>query len=247
MSVQVTNADEGMSAVAVAVTAVALNYTQGSELVPFVVSFGDRPLDVSEEMARSVGSDTTEIITRIAGPGSILADLSVGGANMVPDSSFENASSSAWSVGSQWVKGHASAAPFHGSKTARLAPTGTATGELVLSTAIAIDRTDDWWISFWSNLSAYTTGTARCQVREYDSGDALLATTDVNLAAADTAWTRWSLHFGPNDVNRIPFQATTTGLRLAFYAVTTPTLVWEVERHPGRTRQAPDCLCADAG
>lgn len=155
-------------------------------------------------------------------------DMSIAGSNQVPNSSFESASN--WTVGSLWSMGWASAAPYHGPKTSRVNPSGTASGELVSAAYIIVDRTDDWWFSFWSHLTAYTAGVARCRIREYDSSNVLLQSTDIDISSVESAWTRHSVHFGPTaKEGRLAFHASTAKVKVVFYATTSPTLTWEID------------------
>ncbi|MEA2677398.1 MAG: hypothetical protein QOJ81_1539, partial [Chloroflexota bacterium] len=158
----------------------------------------------------------------------VIGDVSAAGSNTVPNSSFESAGD--WTVGSLWSAAYASAAPYQGSKTARCAPTGTDAGELISAAFIAVDRTQDWWFSFESLLSSRTSGTARCVVREYNAAGTLLASTNIDTTAAETTWTRHSVHFGPTATDsRFAFQATTTKVKIVFLTTGSATLIWEVD------------------
>jgi len=158
----------------------------------------------------------------------VIIDLSIAGANQIRNSSFEQ--SSDWTVGSLWTMGYASANPYHGTETARCAPSGTDAAELVTTAFIPVDRTADWWVSFWSYLSARTSGTARAQLREYNSSGTLLASTSMNIAAAEPGWTRHSGHLGPTTTDtRLAFQATTVKVKVAFYTTGSAHLTWEID------------------
>lgn len=209
---------------AVTISSLALVETDAGEYDP-IVNFNDEQAIAGAGGGAggghgAVGANTASV--------DYLADLSSAGANMVRNSNFEGTGD--WVTGSLWSMPFASANAYAGSRTARTSPAGATTGELVSDEFITVDRTKDWWFSFWSRLSARTAGMARCRVREYSSTNTLLQSTDIDLLTVETAWTRHSLHFGPNTVGgRIAFHASTVKVKIVFWVLNTPTLTWEVD------------------
>lgn len=227
MDVQITSALHGLVGEAFRIVSVTTTYPV-SDAPTYQIEFGDEPITLAGQVS-GISARVSQIAERTNTVEQSIADLSVGGANLLLDSSFEIDSSPAWEVGSLWVKGHDSQDPFNLDHTARLVTSGTASGDLATVDFTLVDRTDDWWFSFWSYLSAYTAGEAHADVREYDINGVLLATNTITIDAAESGWTRHSLHFGPNDVNRIAFNADTDRVKIAFYADTSPTLTWEID------------------
>jgi hypothetical protein len=227
MDVQITSALHGLVGEAFRIVSVTTTYPV-SDAPTYQIEFGDEPITLAGQVS-GISAGVSQIAERTNTVEQSIADLSVGGANLLLDSSFEIDSSPAWEVGSLWVKGHDSQDPFNLDHTARLVTSGTASGDLATVDFTLVDRTDDWWFSFWSYLSAYTAGEAHADVREYDINGVLLATNTITIDAAESGWTRHSLHFGPNDVNRIAFNADTDRVKIAFYADTSPTLTWEID------------------
>lgn len=209
----------------------------------FTLGDGKRSLRVEfgAGAARLTGRTTDNPVpvheSEIPGPTALvtrrIADLTVAGANQVVNSSFENTVGTEWELGANWAAGHTPSGgqtAFAGTRTARAALAAQTAGAL-LSAPVLVDRLDDWWVSAWSFVRAYTSGTARMEVREYDAGDVLLATTVVaDLAAADDEWRRLSIRFGPNDqVGRRGFHASTVAIRVAFLTPASATLSWDVD------------------
>ena len=193
-------------------------------------------LDKPERRERTpfaIGSQAMRAVALSAAVDRVIADLSVAGANMVPNSGFENAETAGWAVGAGWTFGHDPASPeepYTGSKVARLVRAGTAAGPL-LTPFIAVARTDDWWVSYWSFLRSISAGTLRARVYEYDAAQALLATNEMPVpTAAETEWTRRALHFGPDDTRgRIAFSATTVFIRVELDDNAAGTFTWDID------------------
>lgn len=175
-----------------------------------------------------LGQTAVEVASTVA---AAAAALSAGGANLVTNSSFESDVTGNWTVGSNWTAPYVAAGAFRGANSARAQLAAQTAGELVTTGFIPVVRTDDYWVSFWSFLSAYTSGTARCAIREYDAGGGLLATTLVDTAAAESDWTRHPKHFGPDasTPDRVAFNASTTKIKIAFYTPAAATLTWRVD------------------
>lgn len=231
MTVQITSADHGLAAEAFRVTDVEMTFPTFEDDPRFVIGFGDKPITLASQLSAMVRR--VDSISAVAqGSVASLSDLSSAGANLVLNSSFESGSDGSWTVGSQWAFGYASADPFWGDLTARVQPTGTNTGQLFTTDYIPVDRDDDYWVSAWSLLSAYTAGTAKMLLYEYDAANNILVaggTPFAAIVAAEADWTRHSIHLGPNDVGRTAFHADTVKVRVAFQAVDSPTLTWEVD------------------
>lgn len=189
-------------------------------------TFGSDPVFGSEPRGASIGD--------IAAARQV-ADLSAAGANMVTNSGFENADTTGWSIGTGWTFGHDPAGgqeAFSASKVARLVRSGSAAGQL-LTPFIAVDRNDDWWVSYWSFLRSKSSGTLRARVLQYNSGQTLISSSEVDIgvpSVAETAWTRYSVHLGPTPATgRVEFETGTEYIRVEFDDATTGTFTWDVD------------------
>lgn len=230
MTTQLTNALWGISAVTYVVLEVTTTYLEGTNSLQYRLQ-----LNAKKPTLASLFGSTEKSIVGVAGDAqtaaTVLTDLSVGGANLVSNGSFEDGT--AWSVGSGWAIGYVSADPFAQSGVARGQVTGAVLGALFEPSAsfIQINRLDDYWISAWSKMLAYTSGTGNFEVSEYNAAGTLLLTTVIaSVTAAQTVWTRMSKRFGPNNqLGRTAWQTTTTKIRVRFVTPAVATMTWEVD------------------
>lgn len=198
MTVQVTHAGWGISAVTYRIA--GMQAVPGTkDRIAYDIDFGSGPVDLSSIVSGQAGSiaGAASIAAGAAQGVSAIADLSIGGANLIPNSSFEDGSS--WVIGANWVIGFTPSGgqlAFAGSDTARAALAAQTAGALVTA-KIPVDRNDEYVVSFWHFIRAYTSGSLRMFVKEYDAANALLATTSIILSAADAAWARGVLRFAP--------------------------------------------------
>lgn len=200
------------------------------------VSVGKPFPDVAPLVAAPPGGALDTVITSIGDItgqiGLAIGGLSIGGANLVHNSSFENAIAGTWDVGANWDAPYTSGGIF-GTASARVQLLNQVAADLATTSFISVNPTDDYWVSFYSYLSGYTSGTARASVREYDAASNLLATTNIDLTAVelDPAGTRHALHFGIDNTtpNRVAWQATTASIKVAFLTPSSSTLTWQVD------------------
>lgn len=132
MTVQITNAMYGLVAEAFFVNQVTINI-ESAVLIRYELALDSSPIDLAGLVGGTsrVASAAGAVADRVARQ---VADLSIAGANLLPNSSYE--SSGGWSVGAMWVIGFNPADPdaaFHGQGVARLEASGGAaeSGELV--------------------------------------------------------------------------------------------------------------------
>jgi hypothetical protein len=192
MTVQVTHSGHGISAVTYRIQSVEAR-PENKDRTRYVIRFGSTPVTLGEVLGRTVG-ELGRISGVVAETVEKLADLSIAGANLVPNSSFEDGTS--WSVGAQWAIGvdPTPNAAYAGKKVGRVTLAAQTAGNLV-TPAIVIDRTDDYWVSLFRFVRSRTSGTLRFYVEQLDAANAVLSTHTLDVTAVDTDWTRWSLHF----------------------------------------------------
>jgi hypothetical protein len=232
-TVQITHAAHGLDAEPFRIVSVKPTPDTPDTAV-YDVGFGDERLSQASIIGGSGG-----LADQIAGAAGVasdasrkLVDLSVGGANLVANSFFGNALGTTWTVGANWVFGYTPVSPelaLWGSKTARATLAAQTAGELVTA-PVPVARLDDYWFSVWTWIRAWTSGTVRIELREYNAADALLASTTIaDLAAAETGFTAHRLHMGPNDeLGRTGFDADTVAVRLAIFTAGASTLTCDV-------------------
>jgi hypothetical protein len=231
-TVQLTNALWSLSAVSYQIKEVTVTYWQSNpNQLGYNIVLNSKPVD----LARMFGG-TDKAVASVATGGidaeiaAAIADLTVGGGNLVKNSSFEDGTS--WVVGSNWVIGYDPTSPeeaFQGSKTARAALAAQAAGPLS-TPFIPVARLDDYFVSAWRFVRSYSSGFFRMQVTEYNNVGTQVANTLVEVTAADTDWTRWVLHFGPNsEVGRIAFNAATTQIKIHFDTFASSTLTADID------------------
>ncbi len=237
MTVPITSADEGLVAEPFSIVSVRtrleLPGTALADSAPvFEVAIGDHPVglgDVISGVARGV-----DILPKVdAVLANTIADLSVGGGNLVQNSSFENALGTTWTVGANWTFGYTPTAgqlAFRGTKTAR-AVTAAQTAGVLLTASIPVNPLDHYWASLWTFVRARTSGTMRLELREYNAAAALVASTTIaDLVAAETDWTRHALHMGPTTaLGQVAFNIATVAVRLAAYTTGSSTLTCDVD------------------
>ena len=232
-TVQITHATQGLTAEAFRIHSVKPTI-DGPDGAVYTVAFGDAPpsqVDIIAGTGGLASKVAAGVATAIDASRTVM-DLSVGGANLVANSNFASAQGATFEVGAEWVFGYAPVSPevaMSGSKTARASLTAQAAGELVTG-PVPVYRLDDWWMTVWTFLRAYTSGTVRIELREYDSSDDLLASTVIaDLTAAEADYTAHRLHMGPNDeLGRTGFDAATVAVRLAIFTTGASTLTLDV-------------------
>ncbi len=218
--VQVTHAGWGISAVSYRIAGLTAS-PDTKDRIAFDVDFGSGPVELGSLISGALGNiaSTNAVAQGLAGQITAIADLSVGGANLIPNSSFEDGSS--WIVGAQWAIGFAPSGgqlPFAGADTARAALSAQTAGDLV-TPKINVDRNDEYVVSWWRFVRSRSSGTFRVFVKEYNAANTLLATTNVDVTAADTAWTRGVLRFAPAaalNPTKIAWQTTTAKVEIGF-------------------------------
>lgn len=133
MDVQITNAAYGLSAVTYRVQRVETRM-EGDESGVYDVAFGDVPVTLAGAFGGS-RSLASQAHARAQATARTVADLSVAGANLLRNGSFESGSGGTWHVGPHWTFGYNPEAPddaLHGQNVARLTMTGSvaSSGEL---------------------------------------------------------------------------------------------------------------------
>jgi len=230
-TVLITHTGHGLVEASYIIAAVTAT-TASPDAVNFALELNDAALDLGDvihSQRRSIdvlGQQTAE-------QGVSLQQLQAAGANLLADSSFEASANTTWTVGTGWTYGAIpTGTAFRGTQVAKLVRSAAIAGDLVTINFIPVDRTSDYWFSAWSRLEARTLGTARIEIREYNSASALLATTTVaDITAVQSAWVRHSIYFGISEaLGRRAFQATTTKVKLAFNsAAASATLTWNLD------------------
>lgn len=244
MLFDLTNAAWGISGESFRTQEVTLTITAPNGESMYDVSFGDGRMALGTGGAGkgagavSRGEDgEIDVVDRIV-------QVTEAGPNLVPDSSGELGSG--WSAGGFTV-GYANLKAKHGLKTFLAAPSGATVGQLISSDFIPVDRTLEHWVSVFSWMTAYTSGTGRILLLEYSSGGSLLATNVVGeVDAVEGLWTRHALRLGDVETDEGPaFHASTTKVKLAAdSAGAAATFTWEldawqVERSDTLTAYAP--------
>lgn len=244
MLFDLTNAAWGISGESFRTQEVTLTITAPNGESMYDVSFGDGRMALGTggagkgagAVARGEDGEI-DVVDRIV-------QVTEAGPNLVPDSSGELGSG--WSAGGFTV-GYANLKAKHGLKTFRAAPSGATVGQLISSDFIPVDRTLEHWISVFSWMTAYTSGTGRMLLLEYSSGGSLLATNVIaEVDAVEGLWTRHALRLGDVETDEGPaFHASTTKVKLAAdSAGAAATFTWEldawqVERSDTLTAYAP--------
>lgn len=230
MYVQVTHSGWGISAVSYRVQSVAARL-ESKDRLAYTINFGNAPVDfgsllagissgvaVAQSAALSASTDAAKV-----------NDLSVAGANLVANSSFEDGT--AWAVGSNWTIGFNPGAglAFWGDDVARLVTSSSTGGDLITGD-IPVARLDDYWFSFWHWVRSRSSGTLRAAVLEYNSAGTLLATNVIDIAATDSDWTRKTLHFANTAATGvIAWQATTAKVRIRFNTTGSSTMTADID------------------
>lgn len=212
MNVQVTHAGWSISAVTYRIASIEARPVD-KDRFSYQVFIGSNPISLGELMRQTNANVAAAIATATAQADALL-DLSAGGGNLVPNSSFEDGTY--WTVGGSWAIGVAAGDAFNGAKEARYTPSGSSAA---LSTGfITVDRLAEYWASAWIFCRAFTSGRLRMLVEEYNASSTLLATTIVGeVAAVGSGWQRLSRKFIPSTgVNMTTWQATTTKVKIVF-------------------------------
>lgn len=196
--VQVTHSGWGISAVSYRIAGVVAT-PDTKDRIAYSIDFGNAPADLGTLISGQAGGiAAAQGAAQAVSDASIsIADLSIGGANLIPNSSFEDGTS--WTVGANWAIGYTPVGgllAFAGTDTARLTLAAQTAGDLV-TPKMAVYPGDWYVVSFWHFIRSRTSGTLRMSVREYNAANALLATTNVDLTAVDTTYVREILRFGP--------------------------------------------------
>lgn len=248
MTIQITHGVYGLNAAPFLISSIDVKI-KGADIA-YKVNFGTSKPDLAT-LSQGTSTQITQAAEGAAGEvvEEAIADLSVAGANLVPNSSFENNALGSWAAGANWVFSFLPESPdlpFDRNRTARLEATAAAVGELV-SPPIQVVRTDDYWASFWRFIRA-TNGNVIAELREYSdtAGTTLVQTTTLlSKGTTDSAWARTLARFGPNDqLGRVEFHASTVSVRFAWRMTGTPTVELDVdgvqlERGPIHTAYAP--------
>jgi hypothetical protein len=215
-NVQITHAGWSISAVTYRVASIEAIPIDANR-IRYQVFFGANPLslgDLLRQQSLSIAEAYLQGATANGGLQQVL-DLSTGGANLVPNSSFEDGS--AWVVGSGWTIDFVVADAYQGASEARLV-LAAATGGILQTPFITVDRLDSYWASAWIFCRARTAGLMRAYVVEYNAANAVLATTQLgSFAAAGAGWVRVSKKFeNAADLGAVTWQATTAKVRVLF-------------------------------
>lgn len=235
MTVQITNALYGLVSVTYRIEQVTGRHNGDTDTMIYTVDLNSRPVSIAtlfDSSSRQAGAAAGAATAAAGAVGNIIVDLSVAGANLVQNSSFEDPSSFGWTVGGVWTFGFAVADAYAGAEVSRLVAIGATTGELVTTNFIPVAKSDFYWVSAWSFLRSRTAGIYKMFIREYSAAGTLLATTTLPVSAVEAEWTRRKQQFGPNaqaGVGTIIWNASTTKIKVGFFADTTPTGTWDVD------------------
>lgn len=250
--VQVTHAGWSISAVSYRIAGLSAR-PDTKDRIAYAVDFGSGTVDLSSLASGQAGaiSGATGMAAGAKSKVNSIADLSVGGANLVLNSSFEDGTS--WVVGAQWAIGFTPSGgqlAFAGSDTARAALSAQTAGDLVTA-KIPVNRNDEYAVSFWRYVRSRSSGTFRAFVKEYNAANTLLATTLVDVTAADADWTRTILRFAPA-VSLVPakiaWQTTTTKIEIGFNSAgASATLTVDVDGVQLERGQAPTAYAPAPG
>lgn len=232
MAVQLTSPVHGFTAKVFAVREIVTTLINKTTPL-FRLSLGMEPVTLGGIIggASDTAQQAIEVLTQVVSGGEAVIDLQVGGANLLPNSSFENKTTNGWTVGSQWAWAlEIGSAAQAGTKTARFAVTAVTVGNLD-SPRVAVAPTADYWLSAWTYIRSRTAGTFIVEALEYNAALTLLATTTLrSVSVADSAWVRSTKRFGPNtSYGRTQFQATTASLQLRIRASGTATMTADVD------------------
>lgn len=248
MTVQITHAGWGVSAATYRIASIEAQPVDANR-IRYTVYFGSNPISLGD-LLRQNSMSVAEAY--LAGAGAVDAavdavlDLSAGGANLVPNSSFED--TTAWTPGTNWVMAYQStptADAYHGSKEARLV--AAALDSALTSPFITVDRLDDYWVSGRLWCRAFTSGRVRLYVEEYNAAGTLLATTVVGESnALQTGWATYARRFSNvAAIGVTTWQATTAKIKVVIGTNgTASTGTWsadaiQVERGDLMTSYAP--------
>ena len=236
MAIQVTDARYGLAAapymVREVVTKLHTNLFPVYELV-----LGTRDQTVGGYLG-GIGSTADRALEEAqnaaTGGGEPVADLSIGGANLLANSDFENDAAPGWTVGTHWVFGliEENGDTVSGTKVARLEEVGYAGADDALITPpVKVKPLEDYWVSAWVNVRSISGGTFRLLARPKNAAHASLG--DVTLAAltaVTTGWQRFSVRLGPNNAyGRTPWPAGTVEVDVFADATGTATLSADVD------------------
>lgn len=236
MTIQLTNSLWAIAAVTYRIVEVLTKHNEATPGLVYSVSLDSRPVNLTDLL---LGAQRQAVASgsALAGAASSLAtlpvDLSVAGANLVRNSSFESGSAGSWTVGALWTFGFDPVSPqepFHGSKVARLVGVGADSGAM-FTPLMPVARTDFYWMSVWSFLRARTAGDYVIYIEQYSAAAVVVDATLITLTAAETEWTRHAVRFGPNDQTpgTVVWNAATTQVRIGFFAVSSPVGTWDVD------------------
>lgn len=219
MTIQITHAGYGLVAATYRISGVEAAPLD-RDRIEYVVYIGSSQISLASLM-RQADQTTAHLQAAVAAaPDAAIAavsDLSAGGGNLVPNSSFEDQTS--WTPGASWAIGVDPVSPqepFAGVKVARYTPSGSSAA--LQTPFLPVARGSVYWASAWIFCRAFTSGRVRMLVEEYNAASALLATTIVGeVAAVSTEWTRYARKFAPAaGVGVTGWQATTTKIRIVF-------------------------------
>ena len=205
---------------------------RGDGRIRYAVTYGVPNDDVAALMVGNSTYSAGETHRRVVSEGTIvdtLTDLSIAGANLVTNSSGESANEG-WTTGTGWSVPFANTGAWYGDNTFRLS--SSAGGDLV-SGAMRVDRTSDYWASVYSLLSSLGGGaTWQIVVDEYDASDNRLVTTPfADLSAVEAGWTRHSIHFGDtaDAGGRVAFDPATAYVKLRASRTHGGAVVWDLD------------------
>lgn len=228
MEVQITSERHNLDAKPVSLTQVSITVDEAG-YPTYSCDFGARPLDLAAQFGSTSGVagralgmavDTRQRVIDLTIAG-------IGGANQLPNSSFEKAALEGWSVFGTWVFGFEVADAFDGAKVARYS--GSSSTHAITSPFVAVDRSADYWLSVWSFMRAIGSGSAIVRVDEYTSSGFIQGTVIGIITAAESGWTRHSARFGPNEqLGRREWHADTERIRL-FIKVDGTDLTWDID------------------
>jgi hypothetical protein len=251
MAIQVSHAGYGMAAEPLMVREV-LTKLHTNHWPVYDLTLGSRDETVGNYLGGVAGTADRaleEAQNAATASGEPVADLSIGGANLLANSDFENEAAPGWTVGAWWVFGliEENGDTVSGTKVARLEEVGYAgTDDALITPPVKVDADDDYWVSAWVNVRSISAGTFRVLARMLDSGGASLG--DVVLGEWDAPtgeWVRVSVRLGPNNAyDRTPFLDGTVAVDIYADADGTATLsadvdAMQVERSSLLTAYAP--------
>lgn len=153
--------------------------------------------------------------------------------NLLLNSSFENDNTNLyWNFNTDvWTIGHTPGDAWNGTKTARAVMASEFPGGMV-SQNMAIDRSLEYRISFYSFLRSVSGGSVVLNMYQWDKNFVSTgAATEITISSAQGSWTRHDFRYGPTvSGDRKAFHADTAYIQLSFAGSANPmSCTWDVD------------------